>query len=138
LKHILAPSNFLLLLAFTSLAKAQSPEPKKKTFHVVEVRQSDDEGWCMTGTCSATKIEVSGYTKEKSQTISYGLDCIEVVQTPQSKAASHLCIHVQAGEDYPARIYPTAVMFGEDQHVEGGIVILYNIVSQREGRGPKN
>jgi hypothetical protein len=142
MKHPLPASVLLLSLAFPSLAMAQSPEPfKRMTFHVVEVHVAEDRQleaeWCMPGTCSITKIEVSGFTKENRRTISYGLECDEVVRTPHTKVASTLCVHVQAGEDYPARIYPTAVMFGEEQHVEGAEISLYNIVSQREVGGPQ-
>src|SRR5262249_22665273 len=131
MKRVFALNTLVFLLTLASLVTAQSPQFKKMTFHVLEVRQSDAEGWCWTGTCSPTKIEVSGFTKENRQTISYNLECIEVIQMPQTGAASSICVHVQAGQDYPARIYPTAVMFGEYQHV-AGVLVLYNIVSQRE------
>ena len=132
MKHPSPASVLFLSLAFPLLATAQSPEPfKRKTFHVVAVRQSEAE-WC-GAECSATKIEVSGSAKENRQTIFYDLECTEYVRKPRP----YLCINVQAGEDYPARIYPTAVMFGEDQHVEGATIVLYNIVSQREVREPQ-
>ena len=140
MKLVLAPSILLLLLAFTSLAMAQSPEPKRIAFHVLEVRQSPEpaEGHCVaTDQCSVTKIEVSGSTRKNRQTILYSLECFEVVVAPNAKRLSNLCINVRAGEDYPARISPTAVMFGEDQHVGGATIVLYNIVSQREVREPQ-
>jgi hypothetical protein len=48
------------LFAIVSLACAQSEEPKRKTFHVTEVRQVNADDYCTMGRCSATKIEVSG------------------------------------------------------------------------------
>jgi hypothetical protein len=145
-RHLCTALRFLSLLALTYLADAQSTEPfQKKTFHVVEVRQSEDrqsENEC-GGMCSVTKIEVSGFTcnlcldKEHRQTILYSLECTEFTYMPPSKSTPLRCIHVQAGENYPARIYPTAVMFGEEQHVEGVSIVLYNIVSQRESNTNK-
>ena len=129
--RVLPLKILVLLLTLTSLPNAQLPGPKRKTFHVTEVSKSDDE--CFA--CAATQIRVSGFVKEPGHSkIQYDLDCTEVTPLPQNKTATRTaCARVEAGEDYVAKLYPTAVSFwGEGQHVEGAVMLLYNIASQRE------
>jgi hypothetical protein len=116
------------------LVKAQSPEPKRKTFHVTEVTETADECW----DCTATLIRVSGFIKgiPGHATIQYGLGCTQYSYPAQNRTAHPtVCARVEAGEDYDVKVYPSAVSFWADgQRMEGYLMLLYDITSQKEVR----
>src|SRR2546430_446852 len=95
--RVLSLTILVLLLTLTSLPNAQLPEPKRKTFHVTEVSESDAPEGCFA--CAATLIRVSGFVKEPGHSkIQYDLDCTEVTPLPQNKTATRtVCARVEAG-----------------------------------------
>jgi hypothetical protein len=125
----------VLIIALAAIAPAQSPEFKIKTFHVTEVTESQAPDECLNSMCYAAKIRVSGFVKEPSHsTIQYVLECTDVTPTPENKTGSRMvCARLEAAQDYVTKMYPTAVNFWADgDRVEGAILVLYNITSQRE------
>jgi len=135
LKRQLGRTILSLLLLSVSATLAQSPEPKRKVFHVTEVSESIATDECYAWACTATRISVKGFVKAPgNSTIHYNLECTEILPTLENKKATRsVCARLEAGEDYLPKMYPTAVNFWEDgQRIEGAIMVIYNIMSQRE------
>jgi hypothetical protein len=96
------------------------------TLHVKEVTRTQDEG-TEKGTWFHIKVQA------ESKTILYGLSCDEFISPKGGYRVS--CFHLKAGQDYSARVFPTAVSFWpvpaskEDQDT---LLAVYDILSQKE------
>lgn len=107
-------------LALVSLYGPQQPNKgRPERLHVSSVQrkqESDDTGNTIHNRVIA-----------ESKTIRYVLTCDDLFPP---KKPPILCTPVEAGQDYDARVWPTAVDFGEAN--DGKFRIIYDIESQVE------
>ena len=109
--------NAWLIFCVSAMMAAPGPvsgqkatnHPTKK-FHVSSIKYDDNpDGWCGAGTCTATKISLTGFLKssEGAAAIRYKLSCITVVPTPAAPANTvfTVCPVVHANKDYPVEFY---------------------------------
>ena len=122
------------LLVFPA-ALGISQEQPKVTFHVTSVKQDDAKDHCTDGKCSATRVAVEGYTRNKDENtaVEYVLECIEVMPTEPKQRATVRCPRVHANTDYLAKIGADFVRFednptSDDKEVYEGMYAI-----KREG-----
>jgi hypothetical protein len=125
-----------VLLPLLLNAPSFGQDAEQTTFHVTSVRSEEAKDWCETGKCSATRIIVEGYTRPKDDpnaSIEYVLDCIEVIANEPSPHLSIVCSHLHAHNDYSAKVYASAILFGEPQQSKPDLTYAaYEIVSEKE------
>jgi hypothetical protein len=106
------------------------------TFHVTSVRSEDAKDWCEAGKCTAKTITVEGYSAAKGEgnsSVEYVLTCTEVIASEPTPHYSVVCTHLHAHNDYPAKVYASAIYFGEPETTKPDLTYAaYEIVSEKE------
>jgi hypothetical protein len=105
------------------------------TFHVSAVRSEEAHDWCMTGECNATRFTVEGYADVKgdSSLVEYVLDCVQIMAHKPSPHFTVVCVQVHAHNDYDAKLYSNAILFGDaTTQSDGPMLAGYQIVSEKE------
>jgi hypothetical protein len=143
----------IYLLAFGSQAQqastaqtaslANDKTRMKTTLHVTSVYSEEAKDWCESGTCTAKRIRVEGYTgiEGAPSSIDYLIECVETRVVNPETHASHVsvaCPRVHAHVDYIVYVFDDGFSFDlGGQQPSGGVVAIYDIVSEKEVAGHK-
>jgi hypothetical protein len=130
-----------MMLLISGYAFAQWSNPTTP-FHVTAVHSKQVDGYCQPGTCFAFRITVDGYTEIKNASVTYVLECDEVIQDhPAKHHNSLMCVHLHASNVYPAYVNPTTISFWTKESMPSGysVAVAYDIKSENEvSKGEKN
>lgn len=117
----------LHILCWLWLAAQSTPQKGEPlTVHVKEVHRSGDENDDARGFSShITAIA-------ESKTVIYSLKCDEYFSR-EKHTYSARCFPLEAGKDYSARKFPTAISFWQpEDRDKGSILLAYDIESEKE------
>jgi hypothetical protein len=138
----------IVLLASASICFAQNkPQPTpqtaslandkarmKTTLHVTSVHSEEAKDGCESGTCTAKRIRVEGYTGPEGATgsIEYLIECVETtVVNPHHITLA--CPRVHPHRDYVVYVFDDGMNFDlGGQQPSTGVVGIYDVVSENE------
>ena len=115
-------TKLLVAISVVTLAAMLAPQEqtvRTETVHVVSVSRKSE----VVEKGIRTDINATADTK----TVRYQLSCEEF---KSSSGTSASCAQIEAGQNYTAKIWPTAIDFGRPNNVD--IFILYSIDSEVE------
>lgn len=132
----------ILAVSFSLSLGAQcfGQDTTKATFHVTSVRSEkakDTETRC-NDQCFGEKLTVEGYIQpnDKSGSINYVLECIEIFEQTEQTPIPHAviaCDRVHSHSDYVVELGSHFILFNTQRDKSSkATIVAYNIVSEKE------